>query len=183
LSKKISDRFPDTMTINKFSFLGMRPLSFLSQEDQEHYGEQKISELAEFYGSPKEGKLGKIDPILDTDSTKLEWKTVKTLVMNQQYRRANTQELWKTIHTFHSETVPNVITLARIGLVLPLHTSDVERAFSVQNSVKTAIRNRIGEQMVNSYLTVGIEGGPIEEFDFESAARVWRQEKKRHLFH
>ena len=182
LKKKIEDRFPNTTIVSKFSVMGMRPLTFLNQEEYERYGVEEIGELGDFFGTAKEGKSGPVDSLLDSESTKLEWQTAKRIVLNERYPRNNTRELWQTLATFHKETLPNISKLAMICLVLPLHTSDVERPFSVQNQVKTAVRNRIGAQMVNNYLTVGIEGPQLGEFDFETAAVHWRNAKLRKLF-
>ena len=184
LEKKIRERFPNSSWMRKFSYMGMRPISFLGQDELQAYGVAEVGALADFYGTPKVGKgdLGELPPLVNSEEAKLEWQIVKQLVLDQRYPRANTNELWKTINNFHSPTCPNVITLAKICLVLPLHTSDVERAFSVQNQVKTAIRNRISGDSVNKYLLVGIEGPPIEVFPWQQAANHWRKEKERKLY-
>ena len=81
-----------------------------------------------------------------------------------------------------SQEPPTNLNVAKVGLVMPLHTSDVERAFNVQNQIKTAIRKRISSDFVNKHLLVGIEGPHIAEFSWQESANKWRKEKTRKLF-
>ncbi len=69
LKKKINDRFPDSSTsvLKKCSFIGMRPLSFLSGDEVEAYGTDEIDQLAHEYGSPLKNAEGHlVEPIIVT---------------------------------------------------------------------------------------------------------------------
>ena len=83
----------------------------------------------------------------------------------------------------HPDLFPNLNTLAKIAVVLPLQTADVERGFSVQNQIKTKLRNQLTPTMVNKLMMVCIEGGHHKTFDFDAVIEHWKAVKPRKIFH
>ena len=60
-------------------------------------------------------------------------------------------------------------------------TADVERGFSDQNLIKTALRSRLGEESLDNLMTISIEGPPLTKFEFHGAGQVWRSKKNRRV--
>lgn len=58
----------------------------------------------------------------------------------------------------HKEEIPNLLQLASIALILPTSTAECERGFSVQNRIKTALRNRLTTSHLHALMTIDIEG-------------------------
>ncbi|KAL7119944.1 hypothetical protein ACP275_02G092900 [Erythranthe tilingii] len=56
-------------------------------------------------------------------------------------------------------TYPLVYLLLKLSLILPVATASVERIFSAMKIVKSDIRNRMGDQMLNDVLVSYIENG------------------------
>ena len=54
----------------------------------------------------------------------------------------------------HRDILPNLITLAELALILPIHTSDCERGFSKQNLIKSKSRNRIEDAALNRLMVI-----------------------------
>ncbi|XP_077862603.1 zinc finger protein 862-like [Saccoglossus kowalevskii] len=102
--------------------------------------------------------------------------------MQQAYPRDNFTLLWKLINTNHKATVPNLITLAKAAVVLPVNTAICERRFSAQNKVKTSLRNRLEEASLNRLLTILVEGPPFAKFDASEALKLWQSRKSRRIF-
>ncbi len=153
----------------------MRSITFLPQEQQISYDNKEIEHLCEHFGESKNGQA------IDPQATKLEWKLVKPLVVTEMYPRDSTQMLWQIISKAHPGCFPNLET--QIAIVLPLQTADVERGFSVQNQIKTKLRNQLTPKTVNQLMLVCLEGGSHKKFDFDPAIEHWRSEKKRNIFH
>ena len=76
----------------------------------------------------------------------------------------------------------SLLKLAAVALTLPIHTSDCERGFSLQNFLKTSERNRLLPQRVDTLMLISAEGPPIESFNFEPAVRRWQTSKERRIF-
>ena len=55
---------------------------------------------------------------------------------------------------------PNLTKLATIGLLLPVSSVDCERGFSTLSRVKTKLRNRLSNKVLNYLLMISIEGPP-----------------------
>ena len=83
----------------------------------------------------------------------------------------------------HKDIIPNLIVLAELTLILPIHTADCERGFSNQNLMKSKSRNRIGDAALNHLILLSIEGKPLEEFDFIESLSAWKAQKDRRIFH
>ena len=47
--------------------------------------------------------------------------------------------------------------------------------------VKTTLRNRMAESTLDNLLIIAIEGPDGSEFDYDEAAHLWSQRKKRRL--
>ena len=79
-------------------------------------------------------------------------------VVAQHYPRDNMAALWQNIVKFHSDTFPNLLKLAPVALLLPVHTADVKRGFSSQNCILTPKRNRLAINTQNMLMKVKMEG-------------------------
>lgn len=102
---------------------------------------------------------------------KQKWKILKQLVIEQKYCYSSMSELWQIIINFHKDPSPNLITLAQIAFVMPVHTADGASGFSSQNLVKTALRNRMSSQWLQILNTIKLNGPPLDKFDFRSALK------------
>ena len=65
---------------------------------------------------------------------------------------------------------------------MPLQTADCERGFSAQNNIHTSTRNKLSSETVNKLMLIQLQGGPAELFDFQKAAKLWKEKKERRLF-
>ena len=182
LSNNISDRFPreavDVST--SFHVFGMRPLSFLSDEQKEEFGNRELEILLDHYGNEK--KIGDVssEPMVNAEACRAEWSMAKKIVMQQLYPRDSTKILLKLLHDYHKDSLPNLMTLANLGLIMPYQTADCERGFSCQNGIKTSRRSRMEENSMNTLMTIKVEGGSIENYDYyDEAVHCWRSKKTR----
>ena len=174
LISNLEKRFPQESTnlVNAFSVLALRGVNF--DNNLNEWGNEKLDTLITFYGNAE---------YVDAQATKAEWSTLKRLVIDQRYPTGHLDTLWPIIHQHHKDMFPNLVKLASIAMVLPVHTADVERGFSAQNMVKTHLRNRIKAETLQNLLVIKIEGPPMAEFDFQSALSIFNKKKDRRLYH
>lgn len=185
LIENLKERFPekDSNIMYALGCLAMRPLSFLSKEQLNVWGDEKIHLLTEHFGKEKEHSFGSnekttAEAIINAEETKKEWRLIKPLVMNEGYSRDRMPELWTMIYKNHREVFPNLLKLAAIALTAPIHTAECERGFSKQNKIKTSLRNRIKPERVDDLITVKCEGS---EIDFSSVIKHWNAKKNRRI--
>ncbi|XP_062594213.1 uncharacterized protein LOC134255715, partial [Saccostrea cucullata] len=188
----IKQRFPETDFLCYFSFLALRPVTFLDDDGLADWGNSEIKSLAEFYGTEQshsfkdpETNLQKTvisEPLIDKEETMTEWLTLKKIVKAQQYPRPSMASLWSLICQYHSEQFPNLRRLAAIALGHPIHTADCERSFSSQNLVTTKLRCRLSGEHIDELMRVMLEGPCLQNFDFASALTDWRNAKCRIIF-
>lgn len=181
--KNIEDRFPkEALTVaSAFHVFGMRPLSFMSVDDREAFGKKEMDILLEHYGKEitKEGVTS--PPMVNPVKCKEEFQLAKKIVLEQMYPRDSTKLLLKLLFTYHKDILPNLLVLANLCLIMPFQTADCERGFSCQNGIKTSRRNRMNAEHLNILMTIKIEGGKVEDYDFTSAIRIWKGKKQRRL--
>ena len=76
--------------------------------------------------------------MVNAEACRAEWSMAKEIVMQQLYPRDSTKILLKLLHDYHKDSLPNLMTLANLGLIMPYQTADCERGFSCQNGIKTS---------------------------------------------
>lgn len=101
--------------------------------------------------------VSKTAAVIDPDQTADEWLKIKPLVVKAEYPRDRMVPLWNLIHKYHKDEFPNLITLASLTLTAPIHTADCKQGFSLQNSLKTSVRNRLGSETVDDLMVVSAE--------------------------
>ena len=158
-------------------------LDTLKAAEIDHYGNEKLEVLIEHNGKDQETQNGVVAAVIDGPACRREWSIAKHLVLQQKYPRDEMSLLWKIMYQNHKDVIPNLIILAELALILPIHTADCERGFSKQNLIKSKSRNRIGDAALNRLMLISIEGKPLEEFDFVESLSVWKAKKDRRIFH
>ncbi|KAG1669709.1 Serine/threonine-protein kinase SMG1 [Nymphon striatum] len=118
LTDQIKLRFPKQSADigTAFGVLGLRNLTFLSQEQQESHGDDKIQILADFYGKKQRSKGIISQPLLQHGSIFPEWSLAKTVIKKEMYPRDNMLLLWQVVKKHHGETFPNLLKLVAIAL-------------------------------------------------------------------
>ena len=165
-----------------FQILGMRPLTHLSKEQRDEYGNKELNILIQHYGEEKKKDDVVSKSLVDAEQVRQEWSLCKEIVMQEMYPRTSIKDLWKMIFTYHQDTFPNMLVLARLALIMPYQTADCERGFSCQNGIKTSRRNRLQEKHLNDLMTIKIEGPRLEDMVFQRAIISWKHKKERNIF-
>ena len=111
-----------------------------------------------------------------------EWHHCKTIVKNCKYPLHSLGDLWEIMSKYHSEELPGFRKLVCLAATHPVHTSDCERTFSVQNMTLTARRNRLNAQHCDQIMRIIMEGENIKEFNFIGALEKWRHQCTRRIF-
>ena len=65
--------------------------------------------------------------------------------------------------------------------LLPIHTADCERSFSVQNTIVTKLRSRLSPLISERLMRIRIEGQGLTKHNFQSTIKRWRTAKHRIL--
>ena len=161
LLSNLEARFPPRQCWQAFACLGLQPISLLSSEELKTWGNDKIETLCAVYRAEKVKKCGEIvPPVINKDATRDEWVKVKQCVVDNIYPRHSIAQLWSLIKSYHREDFPNLLKLASICFILPVHTAGCVRAFSRQNFLKTPFMNRLLSEHVNMLMQIAINGPP-----------------------
>ena len=187
LVKNIEDRFPTTETgiTMAFEILSMRPLSLLSPDDQQQYGNEKLEILLQHYAHDATAKsydntVVTSPKLIDEVACRMEWSLAKQTVLSQMYPRDSTQKLLKLLFIHHRDALSNLIKLAELALIMSYQMADCERGFSVQNHIKSQKRHRMKEKHLTDLMT--IKGPPLREYQFSKAVHVWRKKVHRRIY-
>ena len=158
-----------------------------SEESLSTYGMEKLSTLTDFYGKEQtlsfEGNAGVSKPDVDPDQAEAEWKIFRRILFNQRSESG----LQKTVTTFLASSAlvagfPNLASLARLAVVLPVTTATVERSFSDIKLIKTRLRSRLGEETLNHTMRISIEGpDKLNSEDIDNIIQYWKEKKTRKL--
>ena len=72
----------------------------------------------------------------------------------RSYRAMNFEQFTSTLIQEYKHVHPDFVQLALISLVIPVSSAPCERGFSVQNSIKTKLRNRLNPERLNRMMMV-----------------------------
>jgi hypothetical protein len=76
---------------------------------------------------------------------------------------------------------PLVYRIIELGLLLPVATTSVERAFSAMNIIKTDLRNRMNDEWLKDLTLCYIEKEIFRELDPEKIKRTFQSMKDRKM--
>ncbi|XP_078607889.1 zinc finger protein 862-like [Branchiostoma floridae x Branchiostoma japonicum] len=193
--RNLQDRFPQTELITAFKIMDPSKLPKHDQQARLHdYGTQDLETLLRFYGrednaedEEAEDEEDNTPPPLtvDPDAARQEWAIVRQMMFRLRHRDVPivaTHEMWEELEIVHgTELFPNILTLATIARLIPMHTADCERGFSTQNRLKTKLRNRLSVTRLDTLLRIVINGPERRDFDFHRAFQRWAQVRNRRI--
>lgn len=131
------------------------------------------SELLQAYGNEQLHSLLKhFDKLLirnncDIDSAVLEWGELKIYVscLVAAQRDISYLDLWQRIITQNEDRFRNIVLVLMIVLLIPIHTSEVERGFSLMKRVKQDWRARLTSPSLNELMRISLLGSCCDEFE------------------
>jgi hypothetical protein len=134
----------------------------------------KLLRFAEFYPSDfSENDLMVLDHQLDN--------YIWDMRSNDHFSRiSGISELAKRLVQFKKHRLyPLVYLLLKLALILPVATATVERVFSAMKIIKTSLRNRLGDELMNDCLVAYIEKDIFNGIDNEDVIQRFQNMKSR----
>ena len=162
LVKHLEGRFPDVKIIEAFSIFDVKSLCDDPVERQS-ISQEKLSVLTAQYGS---------HDVIGADSLKAEYPLfVNAIKADSRLSELSTREVMTSLvnNGALQAMFPNLAKIATIGLLLPMSTADCERGFSCLQRIKTDLRNRLSNKILNYLLSISIEGPSPPDFPYDEA--------------
>ena len=182
----INGRMESTDFLSSMSVFDPRHLPN-SEERLNNYGEEKIRILIDFYGIAQrayfDGDEAFSQPDIDPEYTEAEWKLFRQLIF-RKYRDSSLQTMLFCLTGSDdiSTVSPNLAKVATILEVLPVTTATVERSFSSMKLIKTRLRSRMGEKILDHAMRMCIEGPDrLSNDTLESVVDNYKEVKQRKL--
>ena len=102
-------------------------------------------------------------------------KQKSTIVTKPKSSSVNvSMQIWEDILTDPElNHFKHILTIIEITLILPVHTSNLERGFSQMNLIKTKKRTHLTTESLNSLLTVKLSGLDYTTYDPAGAIIRW----------
>lgn len=180
----LESRFEDNGIMNAFKVLN--PCNMPSKSvGLGSWGVVDLEVLCSHYGKEQELNGKKFSPLINPDAVKREFFSFK-IQATTDWMQKNFRDLWSMISWNSSLQVKysNLLILAEIASVQCVSTASCERAFSVQNCIKSKFRNRLKTQHLECVMRIALEG-PQEGCDslLLDAIGLWKNTTKfRYLY-
>ncbi|XP_035663704.1 uncharacterized protein LOC118407347 [Branchiostoma floridae] len=141
----------------------------------EEYGCAEVQCLATQHG-------GAVNGIVDHVALDDEWLSLRTY-MRRGKGHLSQEQLVRSLLTDATLALlyPNMRLLASVLMVIPVSTADSERSFSTLKRIKTRLRSRLSNAVLNDLLTISIDGPHVNDFDFARAVTKWAGLKNRRI--
>lgn len=121
-------------------------------------------------------------PKMNKSSVVEQWQRAKEITRSLKYPVDNFTELWQLLSVHHHQELDQLIRLAQIGLILPLHTADCERTFSQQNKILTKCRAKLNSKHLDELIRVRMFTKSGGEVDKQDVLATWKASKARKLY-
>ncbi|XP_035683974.1 zinc finger protein 862-like [Branchiostoma floridae] len=173
LLENLQDRFASTQLLSSFAILD--PSLVPDDPMNEEYGCAEVQCLATQYG-------GEVNGIVDPVALDDEWLSLRTY-MRRGKGHLSQEQLVRSLLTDATLALlyPNMRLLASVLMVIPVSTADSERSFSTLKRIKTRLRSRLSNAVLNDLLTISIDGPHVNDFDFARAVTKWAGLKNRRI--
>ena len=168
LINNLNERFPsDMLNILECFDIIFNPSRYPESTQLVHYGAEQLDTLCKFY-----------QDLLDTTRVTAHFLQFKHLV--KSYSSLSFESFVRLLINDFSDQFQDFVTLAKFALVIPVSSVPCERGFSVQNSLKTRVRNRLSPERLNTLMFIKLIGpGDSEKMDFNKAAEMFNKMKTR----
>ena len=148
---------------------------------------EKIKVLTSFYGTHQKLKFDGKEAVsqLDVDPVEAEseWKLFRRIIF-KQYSQRSLHDVLSTLTGKDDIKAgfPNLSKLAAILEILPVTTATVERSFSSMTLIKTRLRSRMGEEILEHAMRIFTEGPEcLPDETLEEIIENYKKVKKRKI--
>lgn len=151
------------------------------------HGKNSITTLAEFYYKDLTEENKKVK----TEQLHAEWEHMKHMIDEKLRQRAASQQEVPPTTWFIAELLrqrasfkpffPELLKITQIAACIPVSNAWPERGASALKSVKTRLRSRLTNSMLEAILQVCINGPPVSSSKevVQAAVKKWKGKKKR----
>ena len=141
---------------------------------------QELEALLAHYGVDQFHSCFALPALVDAAACKKEFLAFKLQCISE-WKDKNFRDVWGMISWNDSlqSRYPNLLVLARLASVQCVSTATCERAFSIQNLIKTRVRNRLGSKNLEAMLRIALEGPDDDAHDIIcDAILLWKNDTK-----
>ena len=174
LERRLSSHTPDAEVLEALTELAS-PKSINDFNTDDENSQEKLSALIHtvcaWYGEKEtcpnphsNNNLQQHNAILNKRELQNDMFKVLSLV-KECYSKLEICDFFQHIITQHADDLPQYTQLCYILMCIPVTSVECERAFSMQNRIKTKLRNRLGEDRLNRIMTINT-GPSVDLFDF-----------------
>ncbi|KAL2101958.1 hypothetical protein ACEWY4_003719 [Coilia grayii] len=133
--------------------------------------------LMEHYRTPKETDGSTVEPLISRENAQRD--VVPLLTALRGYGGLNFVTACETVIRELGDIFPDWAKLAKIACTILVSSVAAERGFSLQNRIKTSIRNRMSEEKVTRLMCISSSGPGLKDFNFHRAAEHFNGMKLR----
>ncbi|XP_077991530.1 zinc finger protein 862-like [Glandiceps talaboti] len=110
-----------------------------------------------------------------------EWTGLKTVVIDTLAVNPTLKflDIWQLILRQELAEYSNVLSLLKVVLLIPIHTSECERGFSLMGRIKTDWRAALNTQTMCQLMRIVLHRPTMEDFDPRNAIEMWYNRGQR----
>ena len=185
LRNSVEGRFTKDPVLDAFSVLNLNNMQLLggSNNFSTSRGSVKLETLISHYGYDITNDTSEHEAKIQSAELRTEYSIYEKILIKKIERSEITKEgdlnAWLAVN---ASTFPNLFKLTRFGLIIPAHSADCQRAFSVQNMIKTKQRSKLHIETLDWLMRISLNGPELENMKFASAMALFAAKKKRVIF-
>ena len=180
----LETRFGDNGVIGCFKILSPSNMP-VKQVGLRSWGVTELETILSHFGVDRAIGSKVFPAMIDASAVKREFLAFK-LQATTEWQDKTFRDLWTMVSWNPTLQLKysNLLAIADIARIQCVSTAQCERAFSVQNCIKTKFRNRLQTRSLESIMRIALEG-PADDVDvfLVEAIALWKNSRKfRYLF-
>ena len=185
LKDNISSRFSSSSdVVSAMSIFDPKKMPSSDSPDLPQYGKNSIGTLLSHYGTdkPSQTLLGNptVKKALISSEIHTEWITYRRHMAKQPKDNMKSQLEDLVSNDMLATMFPNLHTIAKISLSIPVATASVERSFSQMKLIKTRLRSSLNDTSLSHLMKIAIESpDQLTDGNLDEIVEVWARKTRR----
>lgn len=177
VKENLDDRFPELDILNCFRIFDPRTYSEMKYGHVKDFGSDEMKKLIRHFCGPKQAHRVFANTATDVTAALAEFARVKDLLWNAGQDGTSMQAFWRDLPEETALCLRRVFLLVQICFVVPMNSACAERGFSLHNSIKTKLRNRMRIPSLDAMMHVRSHKVDYQKFNYEAAVTMYHEKR------
>lgn len=173
VKENLDERFPELDILSAFRIFDPRTYSEMKYGHVKAFGSDEFKKLIKHFCGPKQAHRLFAAQESEILSALAEFARVKPLLWNAGQDGTSMQAFWRDLPEEDALCLRRVLIFVHVCFVVPMNSACAERGFSLHNTIKTKLRNRLRIPSLDALMRTRSQKVDYQTFNYEAAISMY----------